>query len=158
MTRLKTIVCYVWALMAVPLVLATFMGMNFWAEKLVSDTGLKVSPWCTGGEIMSTVEHEQHKTLIYQPVFDGLIGQRRNGFFQINWTPNGNSLPRLIDEEFDFDSDGTRDFRIKLNTETNEVHLEAFGNNVVSLGEVLILGSERIARVALRKNRDDRQS
>lgn len=75
MTRLKTIVCYVWALTAVPLILATFMGMNFWAEKLVAYTGLKVSPWCTGGELTFTGKNKQHKTLINRPVFDGLIGQ-----------------------------------------------------------------------------------
>jgi hypothetical protein len=140
--------------MAVPLVLATFIGMNFWAEKLVAYSGLEVSPWCTGGEVMSTVEHDQYKTLIHRPVFDGLIGQRRNGFVQIKWTPNENLLPKIIDEEIDFDSDGTNDFRLRLNPETNEAQLEAFSERVVSVDEVLVLGSERLVRVLLRKTPD----
>lgn len=152
MTRLKTVLCYGWALMAAPLVLATFMGMNFWAEKLVAVTGLKVSPWCTGGEVMQTVEHDLYKTLIHRPVFDGLIGERRNGFVQITWEPNEAPLPTQIDEEIDFDVDGRNDFRIKLDTKTNEAELQAFNNEVVSLGEVLVLERERIVRVTLKRN------
>ena len=152
MTRLKTVLCYGWALMAVPLVLATFMGMNFWAEKLVAVTGLEVSPWCTGGEVIQTVEHGLYETLIHRPVFDGLLGERRSGFVQITWEPNEAPLPTHIDEGIDFDTDGRNDFRIQLNTETNEAELQTFNNEVVSLGEILVLERERIVRVTLKRN------
>jgi hypothetical protein len=137
--------------MAIPLVLATFMGMNFWAEKLVAFTGLEISPWVTGGEVRQTVEHDLYKTLIHRPVFDGLIGERRTGFVQITWEPNEVPLPTHIDEEIDFDSDGRNDFRIKLDTKTNEAELQAFHKNVVSLGEVLVMERERILRVSLKR-------
>ncbi len=152
MTCLKTILCYVWALMAVPLVLATFVGMNFWAGKLVAFTGLEVSPRFTGGEVTQTVERDRHKTLIHRPVFDGLFGEQRSGFVQITWEPNEAPLPMLIDEEIDFDADGSSDFRIKLDTQTNKAELKAFNDKVVSLGEVLVLERKRIARVTLRRN------
>lgn len=95
MTRLKTLLCYTWALMAIPIILATFMGMNFWAEKLVAITGLEVSPWYTGGQVAHTVKHNQHHTLIHRPVFDGLIKERRKGFVQIKWEPNESVLPMI---------------------------------------------------------------
>ncbi len=152
MARFKTFLCYSWALMAVPIVLATFMGMNFWAEKLVAITGLEVSPWFTGGQVAYTVQHDQHLTLVHRPVFDGLIRERRNGFVQIKWQPNEALLPELIDEEIDFDTDGRNDFRIKLNTQTNEAELQAFNDEVVSPEEVLVLGNERIVRIALKRN------
>ena len=152
MIRLKTFLCYTWALTAIPIVLATFMGMNFWAEKLVAITGLEVSPWCTGGQVAHTIKHNQYQTLIHRPVFDGLIKERRKGFVQIKWAPNESVLPKHIDEEIDFDADGKNDFRIKLNTETNETELQKFNKEVVSLGEVLVVGSGRILRVELKRN------
>ena len=152
MARFKSFLCYSLALMAVPIVLATFMGMNLWAEKLVAITGLEVSPWYTGGQVLYTVQHDQHLTLIHRPVFDGLIKERRKGFVQIKWKPNEVLLPMLIDEEIDFDTDGRNDFRIKLNTETNEAELQAFNDEVVSPDEVLVLGNERIVRIALKRN------
>jgi len=152
MVRFKTFLYYSWALMGVPIVLATFMGMNFWAKKLVAITGLEVSPRFTGGQVINTVKHDEYKTLIHRPVFNGLIRERRNGFVQIKWKPNEALLPRLIDEEIDFDTDGRSDFRIRLDTQTNEAELQAFNDEVVSPGEVLVLGNERIIRIALKRN------
>jgi len=152
MTRFKTFLYYSWALMGVPIVLATFMGMNFWAKKLVAITGLEVSPRFTGGQVINTVKHDEYKTLIHRPVFNGLIRERRNGFVQIKWKPNESLLPRLIDEEIDFDTDGRSDFRIRLDTQTNEAELQAFNGEVVSPGEVLVLGNERIIRITLKRN------
>lgn len=154
MTRLKTLLCYTWALMAIPIVLATFMGMNFWAQKLVAFTGLEVSPWCTGGQVAHTIKYNQHQTLIHRPVFDGLIKEKRKGFVQIKWVPNESVLPKHINEEIDFDLDGRNDFRIKLDTETNETELQKFNKEVVSSGEVLVVGNERIVRVELKRNSD----
>ena len=48
MKRIRKFLVYVWALMAVPILLATFIGNNVWARKLVNFTGLKVSPLYTG--------------------------------------------------------------------------------------------------------------
>ncbi|MHA2061852.1 MAG: hypothetical protein ACW963_06150, partial [Candidatus Sifarchaeia archaeon] len=96
-------------------------------------------------------KHDQHQTLIHRPVFDGLIKERRKGFVQIKWAPNESVLPKHIDEVIDFDADGRNDFRIMLNTETNETELQKFNNEVVSLDEVLVVGSERIVRVELKR-------
>ena len=152
MKRFRKFLAYGWALMAVPILLATFIGMNFWAEKLVGFTGLKVSPLYTGGEVVQTIRHEGYETLIHQPVFDGLLCERKNGFVQIGWKASGDKLPELIDEAIDFDRDGKDDFRINLDTITNTGQLEGYSSGVVSLREVLVLKNERIVRISLKKD------
>ncbi len=152
MKLIKKFLAYGWALMAVPILLATFMGMNLWAQKLVGFTGLKVSPIYTGGEVARTIRHEGYETLIHQPVFDGLLCERKNGFVQIGWKATEGKLPELIDEAIDFDGDEKNDFRIRLNTTTNTCQLEGYSSGVVSPREVLVLENERIVRVSLKKD------
>lgn len=152
MKLFRKFLAYGWALMAVPILLATFIGMNFWAEKLVGFTGLKVSPLCTGGEVVQTIGHEGYETMIHRPVFDGLLCERKNGFVQIGWKATGDRLPESIDELIDFNRDGKDDFQIKLNTITNQGQLEAEAAGVAGLGEILVLENERIVRVSLKKD------
>jgi hypothetical protein len=152
MKRLRKLLAYVWALMAVPIILTTFMGMKSWAKKLVDFTGLRVSPLYTGGKVVQTIRHEGYETLIHQPVFDGLLCERKKGFVQIGWKATGDGLPESIDDTVDFDRDGKDDFRIKLNTTTNQGQLEPHSLSVVALGEILVLENERIVRVTLKKD------
>ncbi|UCD53404.1 MAG: hypothetical protein JSW27_12285 [Phycisphaerales bacterium] len=149
MSHFRTYLAYAWALMAGPLVLATFMGMSFWAEKLVAVTGLRVHPIYSGGEVAQTIEHGEYKTLIHHPVFDGLIGERNEGFVQIEWHPLGESLPDHIEEHIDFDQDGRSDFRIALTTGTNEAEFEPSNQSVLSLDTILTIQSGRLFRVSL---------
>ncbi|UCG56595.1 MAG: hypothetical protein JSU70_17240 [Phycisphaerales bacterium] len=152
MSRLKAPMAYVWALMAVPIVLATFIGMNFWARKLVSFTKLKVSPWCTGGDITSVVDRGTYETHVHRPVFGGLFGPRARGFVQVTLKAGDGSLPASISEEIDFNGDDSSDFRIDLDTETNEASLESHNDRVIGLGEVLAPGKDRVIRVTLRRD------
>jgi hypothetical protein len=150
MSRLRACLGYAWAVMALPIILATFMGNNFWAEKIVTGTGLKVSPWYTGGEVVQTIAHQQYQTLIHRPVFDGLVWERSQGFVQINWQGGVNGLPGLIDEVIDYNRDGIEDFRICLNTKTDEVELLAPKPYVIKIEQVYKLQNERAVRVLLR--------
>jgi hypothetical protein len=113
---------------------------------------LKVTPIYTGGEVTQTIQHEGYETLIYQPVFDGLVCERKNGFIQIGWKPTQDRLPELINETVDFDRDGKNDFRIDLNTSTNTGRLEGYNPCVVSLGNILVLKNQRVVRVSLKNN------
>jgi hypothetical protein len=152
MSRLKAAMAYGWAVMAVPIVLATFIGMNFWARKLVSVTKLKVSPWCTGGDIALVVDHDTYQTQVHRPVFDGLFGPRPRGFVQVTLKAGEGPLPASISEEIDFNADDSSDFRIDLNTETNEASLEPHNNRVIGLDDVLAPGRDRVIRVALSRD------
>lgn len=150
MRIVKAILGYGWALLALPIVLATFIGMNGWAKGFAQLTGLRISPWMTGGEVVTEVEHEGYTTSVYEPVFRGLIGERKTGFVQIRWAPGeGLSLPDELTDQIDFDNDGAVDFAVTLDTRTNEATLDARSPNALSINGVIDMERERAVRVNL---------
>ncbi len=154
MSRIVKYLAYAWACVAAPIVLAIFMGMPFFAGKLVAVTGLHVHPVYTGGEVAQTVDHGRYQTLVHRPVFDGLIRDRDAGFVQIQWQAKDADLPALIDEQIDFDHDGKADFRIQLNTRTDAITLDPFDNRVLNAHDVIRVHNSRILRVNLQKTSD----
>jgi hypothetical protein len=153
MNIVKRVLGYFWAGLGIPVILITFIGEEFWVEKLIVDSGFKVAAWAGGGEIVQTLQLADYQTRIHRPVFDGLFWEKRTGFVQIDWT-SGETLPEQIDERIDFDRDGVEDFQITLNTQTNTAILVAFDPRVVSLSqeEVLVFEHARTVRVVLKKN------
>ncbi|HPH95420.1 MAG TPA: hypothetical protein PKW33_05725 [Anaerolineaceae bacterium] len=132
MQKVKAFLGYFIAFLGVPIVLATFMGNQFFSEALVKATGLEVSPWIIGGELQETLPREGYRTLIYAPVFMGLIGETNEGFIQIAWSPAAN-LPENISEEFDVNKDGKMDFKVTLNTREKTGTLDAYSADVISM-------------------------
>lgn len=154
MSRIKAYLAYGWAFLAGPLVLATFMGMAPLANGLIAVTGLHVHPMYAGGEKTAPIPRGQYQTIVYRPVFDGLVGQRDHGFVQIIWQPrdaNVPDLPDVIEEQIDFDADGTSDFKIRLNTKTNEASLDTSDRRVLSIKEVVPIENTRVVRVNLKR-------
>ena len=152
MNRLKSILGHTWAILALPIMLATFMGLDYWAKSLAKITDVKISPWFSGGEIIRTLVHENYKTILHRPVFDGLFGERKEGFVQVNWVPLGENLPPVINEEIDIDGDGTNDFHIQFNTLTNRAYLTDHSDRIIGIEEVYSLGKDRAVRVQLRNS------
>lgn len=113
--KVKSVLGYTIAALAVPAVIAMFVSMHMLAGGLVNSTGLHVSPWLTGGEVIRTIDHGAYKTMVHRPVCDGLFGERSKGFIQVDWTPQA-KLPARIDEAIDVDGDGTEEFTILLET------------------------------------------
>ena len=150
MSRLKTLLAYSWAFLAAPLMLATFMGMDSVAAKLVTVTGLHVHPICTGGAVARTIPHGSYQTAIHEPVFDGLIGPRSHGFVQIEWQPQDANLPEQIEESIDLDADGTGEVEVRFDTRTNDTRITPLDPCVLSLGEALTLGKARMVRINLK--------
>ncbi len=148
---LKSVLGYAWAALCLVIVLATFIGMNFWAQALADGTGIQVSPRFTGGEVRWSADHGQYQTHIHRPVFDGLLGERNEGFVQIDWVPKENqSLPAMMEEEFDIDRDGSSEFRIRMDTVAAEADLLEKKDWVLSADRVITADAERILRVRLR--------
>jgi hypothetical protein len=154
MSGIRTYLAYGWALLATPLVLVTFMGMEPLRDRFVAITGLHVHPLYTGGEQAQTIDHPSYQTIVNRPVFDGLIGQRRKGFVQIQWQPKDANLPDLIDEQVDFDQDGKVDLEIHLDTRANQARLDASDPRVLSIDEVVKVRSGRLVRVSLLRGAD----
>ncbi len=150
MGHLRSMAGYLWALLALPVILSTFLGQGFWANQLVAVTGIHVSPWLAGGEVVQTIDHRQYRIILHRPVFDGLVGQRNQGFVQINWQPVAEFLPAIIKETVDYDRDGMADFKIEFDTKTNHIELSDKKPYVLGIEQVYKLENERAVRVLLK--------
>jgi hypothetical protein len=104
------------------------------------------------GEVAREVRHDAYRTLVRRPVFDGLVGQRADGFVQVEWAPDeGKALPAALREEVDVDGDGRADFVVHLDTVANRGTVQPFSAAVGGLERVYDLGAERAVRVRLRR-------
>ena len=150
MGTLKGFLGYIWAFAAIFIALATFVGFDILPRVLVAATGITVSPWFAGGEIVRTLDHGVYKTHIHRPVFDGLIGEREKGFIQLNWEPSA-GLPPVIQEKIDYDGDHREDFLITFNTQTGAASLTAFDPNALSIERSYRVKKGWAVRVLLQK-------
>ncbi len=148
--KLMSIFGYTWAGLCLVVVLATFVGWGFWEKTLATGTGLHISPRFSGGEIRQTIDHESYRVLLHRLVFDGLVGERAEGFVQIDWVPQKNqSLPSVLEEDFDIDGDNTVEIRVRLDTVSGKAELLRKTSWVLGLEPVISADSERILRVRL---------
>jgi hypothetical protein len=152
MKKLRAIAGYTWAVLTIPLVVVTFVGLPFWEKTLVGSTGLRVSPWFTGGEVRATVDHGRYQTSIHHPVFEGLLCQYSAGFVQIDWGPPG-ALPEQIAEDVDLDGAGRPAFHVELATRDATAVLRSLDPRVENLIGVYRLKNALAIRVRLRNNR-----
>ncbi len=149
--KLKAGLGYTWAALCLVLVLATFVGLGSWERALAKRTGLHVSPRFSGGEVQQTIDHGSYKTLLHRPVFDGLVSERDEGFVQIDWFPRERqSLPAVLEEDFDIDGDGASEIGIHLDTAAGEAKTLGQAPWVLGLDPLIAVDSERILRVRLR--------
>jgi len=132
--KLQAFLSYGAAALASVLVLAVIAlmvggGLDRLLDKAL---GLRLAPSISGGEVTMTIPHGAYEARIHRMVFDGLLGQRREGFIQVDWTPLAN-LPRSIDEEIDADADGRPDFRLTVDTAEAASRLTPYASWVLRL-------------------------
>ncbi len=150
MKQVLKIAGYVWAVACMAAVLAMFMGNDYFSGRLASATGITVSPRYSGGEVIRSIDHGTYKTMIHRPVFDGLFGERRDGFIQIDWQAV-TVLPPMIEEVVDFTGDGKGDFSFRLDTAAGRGALTPFNPSVVAMERLVKVGKGWIVRIELRK-------
>jgi hypothetical protein len=148
MSTIKSILGYLLAGLALPLVLVAFINLNGWMQ-ILGDSGLRVSPWITGGEVAFTLAHDGYSTRVHKPVFMGLLWETRDGFVQVDWTPRENA-PGVIDEAIDYDGDGRDDFRVQWDTQTGVITLDPLSENVLYLEGKYILREAWAIRVRVK--------
>jgi hypothetical protein len=152
MSKLKSLLAHTWVLLATPIVFMTFVAMPRWSALLVDTTGVKISPWHIGGDVMRETEHAGYRTVLRRPVFDALIGQRSVGFVQVEWLPvKGGVLPARIEEDVDYDNDGLVEFAVDLDTAANQVRVAPRSPRVLGLDRIYKLEGERVIRVRIRR-------
>lgn len=150
MKRALKIAGYTWAVTCIVVVLATFIGNDYFSAKLASATGITISPWFSGGEIVRSIDHGTYKTVIRRPVFDGLIGERKEGFIQIEWQPV-TVLPPVIEDGIDFTGDGKEDFAFRLDTIAGRGALTPRNPSVIAVQTLVKVNQSWVARIQLRK-------
>ena len=150
MNKLKVFFGYLWAVSAFAVLLATFFGNSYFSRVLASGTGVKVSPRYSGGDIIRTIDHGTYQTHIHRPVFDGLIGERRDGFIQISWEPLV-GLPIVVKDEVSLSADNKKDFLIILDTRSGKAALQSFNTSVLSIEKIYKLQNGWSVRISLRK-------
>jgi hypothetical protein len=151
--KLKSVCGYTWAALCFVLILATFLGLNSW-ERLVAGTGIHVSPRFSGGETLRTIDHGTYRTLLHRPVFDGLLGERSDGFVQVDWVPREKQrLPAILEEELDIDDNAGSDIRLRADIVGGKVALLQKATWVLAPEPLVAIGQERILRILLRNPR-----
>ncbi len=151
---LKSGLGYTWAALCLVIVLATFIGLGFWERTLARGTGVHISARFSGGEVRQVIDHGKYQTKLHRRVFDGLVGDRAQGFVQIDWVPEKDqSLPALIEESFDIDGDGSNEVGVRVDTASGNVELRQQATWVLGAEPLITADSERILRILLRNPR-----
>jgi hypothetical protein len=134
MKKLQAVLGYTAASLATLLLLVViFLLVGGGLDTMISAaTGLTLAPSINGGEVTRTIPRGAYEVQIHRMVFDGLIGQRREGFIQVDWTPL-TGLPASIDEEIDADADGKPDFRVAVDTAKPESTMTPYASWVLGL-------------------------
>jgi hypothetical protein len=112
MKKIKIIAGITWAFAALILIIVLFPGLNSFSSSVARLSFMKINPNYTGGEVAGRVVSEGCTLVVRKPVFDGLIGERKNGFVQIDWR---GTLPDKINDTVDYNLDGIPDFAIYIN-------------------------------------------
>jgi hypothetical protein len=151
MKRIWAVLGYGWAILAFLLLPAIFIGNDFFAKQLVNGTGLAISPRCTGGEVLQRLERGGYQLWVHRPVFDGLIGERREGFVQVDVMTRGRSLPLEIREEVDYDRDNKADFELQIGGGGKQVTLRPERPEVIKVREIIHPKGQVTVRVKLKR-------
>ncbi len=125
MKKIKLVSGLIWAFLCLILVLALFPEMNALSGSFARLPFMKINPNYTGGEVVNHIELKNYSINVRKPVFDGLIGERRKGFVQIDWH---GSIPDVLDDTIDYDQDKRPDFRIHLSKAKTVTEIETFNS------------------------------
>lgn len=117
MKKIKIIAGITWAFACLIVIIILFPALNPLANSVSKLPFMKINPNYTGGEVVREISKENYTINIRKPVFDGLIGERKNGFVQVDWR---GKLPRTITDTIDFDNDNNKDFAVQIDTLNNQ--------------------------------------
>ena len=152
MNRLRSVMGYTWSGLAVLVVLVALIGNGYLSRRLAAATGMTVSPWITGGEIAKTSDHGTYRAVVHRPVFDGLVGERSEGFVQVDWEP-GSEPPPVVEERVDFRRERGIDFLLRLDTHAGTATVRDLAGTVIGIDHVYRVDKGWAIRIALRRNR-----
>lgn len=130
MKKFLAIPAYTWAIACALLLPITFIGNDFFAQKLALLPFMKVNPKYTGGDVDRYYTKDSLTTTIYKPVFAALTGQSSKGFVQVKYSA-AKQLPAIIHSTVDYNNDSKADFTLSINTTTGDTKLNPLSNDVL---------------------------
>ncbi len=148
--RMKSIIGYAAAVLSFVVALTTFFGMDMFSHRLVDVTGLTIAPGYSGGEVVRTISRDGYEIRQHRMVFDGLLGERSDGFVQIDFAPPG-ALPPVIQTAIELDLDGKTSFELRYDVKNNQAQLTSDDKRVVGVKDCYILKERRAVRIELKK-------
>jgi hypothetical protein len=123
MKKIKIIAGITWALAGLILILVLFPGLSSFSASASRLPFMKINPNLTGGDVARQMVSGGCTLDIRKPVFDGLIGKRKNGFVQLDWRGN---VPETIKDTIDYNNDGISDFSVIINRKDSKTELASF--------------------------------
>lgn len=148
MKKLLTIPAYTWAIVCALLLPITFIGNDFFAQKLAHLPFMKVNPKYTGGDVNRSYTKDGITTTIYKPVFTALIGQSSKGFVQVKYSA-AKQLPAIIHSTVDYNNDAKPDLTLSINTTTGDTKLTSLSKDVLKVNVSSKVKDYWIVRVAM---------
>jgi hypothetical protein len=125
MKRIKLIAGITWAFICLILIIILFPGLNGFSSSLAKLPFMKINPNYSGGDVARQMTSAGCTLEIREPVFDGLFGERKNGFVQIDWRGN---VPDEISDTIDYNLDGIPDFYIMVDRLKSKTDLEGLSD------------------------------
>jgi hypothetical protein len=132
MKKLVIIPAYIWAFICMLILPVTFIGNDYFAQKMSLLPFMKVNPIYTGGDIYRSYKQDSITITINKPVFEALIGSSSKGFVQVKFS-GVKKLPAFIRSTIDYNNDNKPDFNLDINTLTGNTKMEALSKQVSEL-------------------------
>jgi hypothetical protein len=123
MKKVKIIAGVTWALTGLIVIILLFPFLNSFSSSAARLPFMKINPNYSGGEVAREVISEGCTIAIRKPVFDWLIGERKNGFVQVDWRGN---VAEKINDSIDYDLDGVPDFVVQIDRNSSNTQLVSF--------------------------------
>jgi hypothetical protein len=120
MNKIKMTAGIIWALICLLLMIILYFGLGNFSAGMARLPFMKINPNFTGGEIAQQRIMDCCTLMIRKPVFDGLLGERRKGFIQMDWR---GKIPEIINDTIDYNMDKSPDFVIAINRSESSVNL-----------------------------------
>ncbi|MGD0340441.1 MAG: hypothetical protein ABSA76_01855 [Bacteroidales bacterium] len=131
MKKLKIAAGILWAILCLILIIVLFPGLNTFSSNVSRMPFMKINHNFTGGEAAEQKIMENCTLVIRKPVFDGLIGERRHGFVQLDWRGR---IPEILSDTIDYDMDMKPDFAIRINRTESSTVLHSMNPKVKGTG------------------------
>jgi hypothetical protein len=113
MKTVKIIGGLTWAFLCLLIIIGLFPALNPLATATSKLPFMKINPNYSGSYVVKEIAKANYTINIRKPVFSGLIGERKNGFVQIDWR---GKLPKSIIDTIDYDDDSKKDFIVQIDT------------------------------------------